>query len=116
MAKKNQPAPMRVTIPNGPTFYTNDLVDFDFDPNSAEFTETYQAYRDAKAALDKLLAGYGARAFAENTGHAVPAGYELKAGLSHFGGAKNGKGWLVVDTAKQAKPKADAKRGFAKWA
>lgn len=116
MANSNKPQPVKVTIPNGPTFVTNDLVEFQFDNTDPAFVQAYQAYREAKSNLDKLLVQYGAQAFQENTGHSVPQGYELKAGLSRFGGAQSGKGWLVVDTAKTAKPKSDAKRGFAKWA
>lgn len=116
MAQNNKPAPMKVTIPNGPTFVTNDIVEFAFDPNNEHFQAAYKKYKDAKASLDAALYQFALAAFRDATGHGLPAGYEIKAGLSRFGGAQSGKGWLVVDTAKAAKPKADTKRGFGKWA
>lgn len=115
MAKQQQ-QPVKVSINNGPTFVLNDIVEFDFDKDDTTFKALYQASRDASDALNAYLREKAGTAFNTATGFPVPAGYTIKAGLSRFGGASNGKGWLVVDRAEKPKVQSAEKRGFAKWA
>jgi hypothetical protein len=115
MAQKTQPAPVKVTIPNGPTFMLNDMAEFGFTPTDPQFLELQAAYVAARDARDAYLNGKAHAAFVEATGYDLPTGYIIKAGLSRFGGASQGKAWAVIDRAEKPKTAKTGERGFAKW-
>jgi len=115
MANKTQPAPVKVTIPNGPTFMLKDIVEFTFDPQDAEFKALQAAYTAAKAKRDALLKTLAEHEFKVSSGFDLPEGYIVKCGLSRYGGASQGKAWAVIDRAEWPKSSKGGERGFAKW-
>jgi hypothetical protein len=114
MTTKQKPAPVKVTVPNGPTFVLNDIAEFAFDPQDAEFVALHQAYMAARDARQAYLDRLAKVEFRAATSFDLPTGYVIKAGLSKFGGASQGKAWAVIDRVEKAKP-ATAQRGFSKW-
>lgn len=115
MANKTQPAPVKVTIPNGPTFMLNDLAEFGFDPENAEFKALQAAYVAARDARDAFLKTAASVEFKVATGHDLPQGYIIKARLSWYGGASQGKAYAVIAREEKPKTAKTGERGFAKW-